>query len=252
MRLISCRKNFTDQNEFVPTPDKPGVSALQVSWNGGSVFRAPDQHDVFAVQRDYAELVQVHGYNTEACNVCDAYRSNSVIAGEEGVVAQVTGFLWPGLGETWLESLLFHRAQRFATAAAPFFAEYVKNFAGRKLTVMTHSLGARVVLEALLHYDIAIDALALTGPAVDYDCFEPGKAYADCVKKVGRLMVFYSNNDPVLGRMYRDDQFHFALGHSGPRTSIPGVAAFDMSATVHAHGGYRYDRSMWRKLQISK
>lgn len=241
MRNVSCRKDFENRDAWSDN--------LNVSYNGGSSFRAIDARDVFVAQRDYRELVMVHGYNTEARNVYDAYRSNTIMASEEGLLQQVTGFLWPGLGSTWIESLLFHKAQKYADASAPHFAKYISDYAGKKLTVMTHSLGARVALQAIRQFKVHVDVLALTGPAVDWNCFEPGKGYDECLPFIGKVLVFYSNNDPVLGHLYRDDQFMEALGCKGLKTPIAGITTVDMSATVKAHGDYRYDRSMWRTIR---
>lgn len=224
VKYVSCRLNFSDVDHFAPS---------------NAAYYGPTAPEA-------AELLQVHGYNTKAENVEDAYRSNKEMARELDIQNPVAGYLWPGLGANWLESLRFHEAQRMADQSAEFLAQYL---GARRLTdelpsVMTHSLGARVALEAILRHKIRIKTLVLLGAAVPNDCL--AHEYAGIKDTVGKVLVFWSRRDDVLGRAFQLDQFKTALGHSGPAAPLSWVQGFDVSQDVYAHGDYRHVRSIWK------
>lgn len=227
MHYVSCRNHFKDVD---------GVPVDNSGWFG-SATPTPSQ----------SELVLVHGYNGEADAVMDAYRASSEISKECGVSIPLTGYLWPGLGGNWLESIEFHKAQAQADKSAAKFAEYVN--AGPPAMVMTHSLGAKVVLEAMVKHGAKVKQLFLTGPAVAWDCFATDyKAATESCK----IHVFWSLRDNVLGRAFMIDQFTKALGHSGPKAPFQSsIISTDVTDQVGAHGQYRFDRNIWRVIAAS-
>lgn len=240
MNYVSCRKNGDDVDNF--------STGLLTSVDGGP-FSAYDP------TRSWLKTapVMVHGYNTDFVNVTDAYRSNAVMMSETGMLVP-TGFLWPGLGRTKLEALQFHKAQDHAKEAGSLLAFFLSNHLSQRpvgnanLLVITHSLGALVALEAA-RLGAKIDTLALTGPAVAADCFE--KVYAQTLHdNIGRVLVYYSNRDSVLGFDFKVDQFAEALGSVGPKGGDIGkIRAFDRSAAVPTHNDYRHDRGIWTSIK---
>ncbi len=189
------------------------------------------------------ELLMIHGYNCLAENVRDAYRANAELARECGISIPVTGYQWPGLGGNWIEALSFHRAQAQADLSAAKLAEYVNS--GAPANVMTHSLGAKVALEAIVKHGAKIKNLFLTGPAVAWDCFATDYAKVPASTKV---YVFWSLRDNVLGKDFMLDQFVQALGHGGPKNSAPGVTSIEVTDVVGSHGQYRFDRAIWKTI----
>lgn len=236
MNYISCRANGTDADDFSPN--------LLLS-RAGKPFKAWVAGDYWTGD------VMVHGYNTQFENVTDAYRANAEMARETGL-PELAGFLWPGLGDDKLESLEFYRAQDHARKAgavlADFLSRHVSSQIYAKLTVITHSLGALVALEAL-RLGAHVETLALTGPAVAHDCLST--AYADALANVDRVLVYYSRRDPVLGTAFKFDQFTDALGSVGPAPGFDPlkVKSFDRSATVATHNDYRHDRGIWQSIK---
>lgn len=223
MKYVSCRSKFNSVD---------GDPVPNAAWFGKPVPEQP-------------ELILVHGYNSEAENVRDAYRASSEMARECGVQVPLTGWLWPALGGNWLQSVEFHRAQSQADKSAVKFAEYVN--AGPPANVMTHSLGAKVVLEAMVKHGAKVKNLFLTGPAVAWDCF--GTDYKTATENC-KIHVFWSLRDNVLGHAFMLDQFTKALGHDGPKAPFPTVAITSTEVTdqVPSHGQYRFDRDIWKTI----
>ncbi len=89
----------------------------------------------------------------------------------------------------------------------------------------------------------------LIGAAVAADCFTTD--YAAANKTVGKVHVFYSQRDEVLGRAFMLDQvFTHALGHDGPVGIVPAwVEATDVTDVVGSHSGYRFDRAIWKAIK---
>lgn len=193
-----------------------------------------------------SEFVMVHGYNCVAENTRDAYRANAEIMRETGIALPPVGFLWPGLGGNWIEAVEFHRAQAQADLSAVKLAEYLN--AGEPGIVMAHSLGAKVALEAVVKHGAKIKLLALIGAAVAADCFATD--YREANKTVGKVHVFWSSRDEVLGRAFMLDQvFKHALGHDGPIGRVPAwVTATEVTDVVGSHSGYRFDRTVWKTI----
>ena len=188
-----------------------------------------------------------HGYNCLGEPTRDAFRANAEVMRETGIALPPVGFLWPGLGGNWIEAAQFHRAQAQADMSAPFLAAYLNS--GEPGVVMAHSLGAKVVLEAIVKYGAKIKLLVLIGAAVAADCFVTD--YKDANKTVGKVLVFWSQRDEVLGRAFMLDQvFTHALGHDGPQGVVPAwVSATEVTDAVGSHSGYRFDRAIWKAVR---
>lgn len=234
MLYASCRKNFDDVNEFSPMLD----------------FRHGDYQPESPVGLqsflDRVLTVQVHGYNANFSNVVDAYRSNAEIMRECVFANELPlGFLWPGLGENPLESMLFHRAQSMADRSAPHLVNLLAMLKTPPV-VIAHSLGCRVSLQAA-KAGAKMKALVLLGAAVDDDSL--GNLYRDAAANVPQILVYHSRRDEVLGRLYHLDQFFKkALGCFGPRSVLQWVESTDVTPTVASHNEYRHDRKMWRRV----
>lgn len=223
MKYVSCRQNF-DQVDGAPVANQ--------AWFGKPLIESK-------------ELLMVHGYNCVAEDTRDAYRANAEIARETGISSPLVGYLWPGLYGP-VEKVEFHRAQAQADLSAVLLAQYLASAVGLPINVMTHSLGAKVALEAITKHGAKVGNLFLTGPAVAHDCFLTD--YAKVYESVKRVYVFWSERDNVLGQAFMLDQFTQALGHDGPSTSLPWVVSVDCTDQVASHGQYRFDRAIWKAI----
>ena len=224
MKYVSCRKSFDSVD---------GAPVANAAWFGRAVPEG-------------LEFVMVHGYNCQAESTRDAYRASCEIARETGIEIPRVGYLWPGLGGNWIQSVEFHRAQAQADLSASKLADYLA--LGPPGIVMAHSLGAKVAIEAAVKFGAKIKLLVLMGAAVAADCFVTD--YAQASKTIGKIHVFWSSRDDVLGKAFMLDQFKHALGHDGPAGVVPSwVIATDVTDVVGSHSGYRFDRALWKAVK---
>lgn len=122
----------------------------------------------------------------------------------------------------------------------------ILNSHAHTVDVQTHSLGARVALQAMaFEHEIFVDNLLLTAPAVDNESLEPDKEFNDALRSCRRCLVYHSEKDPVLKVAYRIGALDRALGYKGPEhprvieAECPDVFVVDCGAVVKSHGGYR-------------
>jgi pimeloyl-ACP methyl ester carboxylesterase len=225
VKYVSCRVGFDSVD---------GAPVANAAWFGKPVLEGQ-------------EFIFTHGYNSVGEQVRDYYRANAEVMRETGITIPPVGWLWPGLGGNWVEAAEFHRAQAQADLSAFKFADYLNG--QEAAVVMAHSLGAKVVLEAVIKHGAKIKLLVLIGAAVDASCFTTD--YAAANKTVQKVHVFYSQRDEVLGRAFMLDQvFTHALGHDGPvGVCPPWVVATDVTDAVGSHSGYRFDRVIWKAIK---
>jgi hypothetical protein len=108
------------------------------------------------------------------------------------------GVLWPGSSPTlgalcypWKEGPADETGTRLATA--------LDSLAPRRLSVVAHSLGCRVVLQTLRALrSPRCDEVALLAGAVDCDALVRSDRYRDAVARAGRVVVVSSKKDHVL------------------------------------------------------
>jgi pimeloyl-ACP methyl ester carboxylesterase len=155
-----------------------GQSGVEPLWvanarPGGDVPRAP--HELGMTGTAKVAVIFVHGYNVTAAEALeesevlsqDIRESNEHLRQQLSVLPETNAvtllaFLWKGdFGEG-----LFYRAQHAAENTGHVFADFLGAVArqapGARIVVLTHSLGAEVVLEALRGMKEADDR-----PAVD-------------------------------------------------------------------------------------
>jgi hypothetical protein len=178
------------------------------------------------------------------------------------------GVLWPG---DWHVPVINYPAEgkdaaqcgdNLAAAAKALFPE------AQSASFLSHSLGGRVVLQAVKGFELPVGQVCLAAPAVDRACLGPGKAYDAVRGKVSRITVIASDQDRALGAVYAAGSlggallgdkhpFGLALGREGasPRPLPPVVNTQIPSDQKHGHGDYfppskpgevnqRADRSM--------
>lgn len=249
MILISCRKDFADSRAFAAQnairnyPLLPRIDQ----------FEDIDEINLAEQMRGKHVLILIHGFRNPLKNVASAYArllkgmTDSGLVGGSTGYGLVLGFTWPGF-ET---PLGFFPAVPFANRSAGFFRSLMELASrnARTVDVQTHSLGARVALQALGGgTEGFIDNLMLTAPAVDDEVIEPGKEFHAALDECRRCLVYHSERDKTLGISYRvgdAPNFDRALGWKGPEhpkiveKKCPSVFVIDCKAVVASHGGYR-------------
>jgi esterase/lipase superfamily enzyme len=244
MILASCRQHF-DSNVFFDDLQFRSYPNLSDT----SKFTDTTEGELRAAVRDMHVLVLVHGYRNPIKNVAAAYGKLETELTKRGLIGEgnydlAIGFLWPG----FQTQIGFFAAVPWANRSASHFRTFVKilNSAAHTVDVQTHSLGARVALQAMaFEHEVWIDNVLLTAAAVDNESLEPKKEFHESLASCRRCLVYHSSKDPVLKIGYRIGAFDRALGYKGPEhpdvieQKCPDVFVVDCSAVVTSHGGYR-------------
>src|SRR5581483_6449595 len=161
------------------------------------------------------------------------------------------GVLWPG--DYWLPVVNYPFEGAVSMDCGRRLADFCDQrlAAAASLSFASHSLGARLVLEAVKHLGRRARALCLTAGAINNDCL--ATEYGDATDNATAVALLASRADHVLrlafplgdvvADLLHDDHtpFESALGYSGPRLpapppvaapwQIPDIAGYD-------HGDY--------------
>lgn len=171
-------------------------------------------------------LLAVHGFNVSyQSGLRSLAKLNQALNLGDGVV--VIGVLWPG--DYWLPVVNYPAEARDAVLCGKLLAGFVNRAfkSAADISLVSHSLGGRLVLETLLHLDRKADLVCLTAGAVDDDVFV--RQYAKVQDRAQRIGVLASSRDWVLRLAYRagdfasdvlyddDNPFGAALGLRGSR-----------------------------------
>ena len=248
MILISCRKDFSNSRAFASRNEirnyqfLPKLNQYDVLTEANLARQMKGKH----------VLILVHGFRSTLSSVGTAYQRilkgliDANLRGSGGYDL-VLGFTWPGF-ET---ALGFFPAQPFANRSAGYLRSLLE-LAGRNaraIDLQTHSLGARVALQALGGGTTAkIENLLLTAAAVDDEAIEPKREFNGALGYCRRCIVYHSERDNVLkvGFPIGDlPEFDHALGWKGPQhpkiveSECPNVFVVNCKEVVDEHGGYR-------------
>jgi esterase/lipase superfamily enzyme len=250
MILASCRKDFESNQLFADLQYR-----LYPNLSNTSVFSGMTAADVATAVADRHVVVLVHGYRNPLKDVASSYKKIETELTNRGLIGPrnydlAIGFLWPG----FQSQLGFFAAVPWANRSASHFRAFLQllNSHAHTVDVQTHSLGARVALQAMtFEHEVFVDDLLLTAAAVDNESLEPSKEFNGALPSCRRCFVYHSSKDPVLKVAYRIGALDRALGYKGPEhpaiidTKCPEVFVVDCSAVVSTHGGYRNAAEMY-------
>jgi hypothetical protein len=138
------------------------------------------------------------------------------------------GVLWPG--DAWLPIVDYPFEGGVALDCGGRLATFCNDQCARaqSLSFLSHSLGARLVLEAIAHLERKAQSVCLTAPAINRDCLTTN--YSDAASNSTLVSILASHEDDVLKIAYsvgdpfadllHDDHtpFQAALGFAGPPT----------------------------------
>lgn len=159
------------------------------------------------------------------------------------------GVLWPG--DWWIPAVNYPAEAGDAVRCGRRLAKFVNTrlSAAAGISLVSHSLGGRLVLEAVSRLDRPAREVCVLAAAVDDDCLT-SRQYDAARANAKRISVLASKSDKVLRLAYPagdflsdiffhdDDSFrHKALGYHGPHPRAEGV--------LHAQirDNERYDHS---------
>lgn len=242
MIIISSRKSFSNPDRLSDS----GHEIKDINLSNDAVVSQLTSPELLQMLTNRKVLMLIHGYNNEQDEVHDAY---AVI--EQNVQQHladqydfVLGYSWPG-GDQGLD---WWASKRRANAVARRFRFLLETLSASAadLDLMSHSLGARVVLKALKHTNAKlVRNYYCTAPAVDNEVLERGEEFDDSVDKVESLYVFHSKKDGVLAGVYRVAELDNALGLYGPEdrqyilNSARNVYVANCKKRVESHGAYK-------------
>lgn len=231
MILISCRSSFESNYRFADENEIRRYAALSRL----DRFETLTERELQETVSGTHVLVLVHGYRNPVRSIARAYgliertlRSRGLL--EPPHYGHVLGFMWPG----FKTRIGFFAAVSAANRSAASLRELLRVLKPHAKTtdLQTHSLGARVGLQALAFENegLWVDNLLLTAPAVDNESLEPAQEFHDSLDSVRRCLVYHSSRDKVLRVGYRVGALDRALGCTGPGESghggviVPGGA----------------------------
>jgi pimeloyl-ACP methyl ester carboxylesterase len=176
-------------------------------------------------------LLGTHGFNV---NREDGINSLSNWEGmlQLGSSSLFFGVLWPG-DSKWAPVIDYpfegDEAVMSGRLLGPFLDKYFADAAS--LSIVSHSLGARMVLETISRMNRRVRRLVIMAGAIDDNCLTG--EYRNAAKKVDNISVLASHGDDVLSLAFPAGNFlggiitcghpywHAALGREGPSAPYP-------------------------------
>lgn len=217
LTVISCRESNASSSQFGPHVI-PGEVAC---FDGGPLGRP----------------ILIHGYNRTETQAVQDFTPFSAALGRDCLA-----YSWPG----GCHPLDFPSAVTRAGLAGLRLRDVfsIRRLRSGPENIITHSLGARVVLTALKRSEFRVDNLILMGAAVDWNVFDCGGEFESVPQLCNFVHVLYSNRDEVLKLAFPLGDFGgdcHALGLDGPSDplAIPhNVVLHDVSDFIDAHAAY--------------
>lgn len=176
-------------------------------------------------------LLATHGFNVNRQDGIDAFTSWEKWLSLGDSFAFV-GVLWPG-DSRWLPVIDYPVEGEVAIRSGKLLAPFVDDHlvGAVSISLASHSLGARMVLETIRHLQRPVKRVVLMAAAINDDCLI--HEYADAGEKVESISILASKCDAVLafafpiGNVFEGivDRGHpywdGALGRYGPDTPYP-------------------------------
>lgn len=256
MFIISSRKSFNNADLL----RDDGHQFREIDLSTDTEIRRIDTRSEFIKELSGKRILMlVHGHNNKQDDVYDAYSIVKIKVREflETHYDHIIGYSWPGgdNGLDWWASK--KRADEVAGRFCLLIESVSQNVAA--LDVMSHSLGARVTLNALkqsLHSKI-IRNYFCTAPAVDNEVFEKGEEFYDSINKAGALYIFHSKRDGILAGAYRLAEFDNALGLYGPedkqyiQNKTKNIYVANCKKVVDGHSAYKHTDAIYKYIAKS-
>ena len=260
-----------NKEEFIPINE--GQSILDQCLQGNGENAGSGSKEV---------LILIHGYNNEQN---DIYRAYTQI--EEMTKCKyncVVGYVWPG-GD---RALHWWDAKGMAGRVASQFSELLDLLKDKGCTVdvMTHSLGAKVYLQALKSKSGNTELVRYCfcmAAAIHSECFNkkgiplPPVAphlqksrehereleanrlvaykYDKAMGLCRKLIVFHSIEDEALALLYPLVEGYTAMGYAGPKIRDEGeidrgkICIVDCAQVVTRHGGYKHAQEVFAYIE---
>jgi alpha/beta hydrolase family protein DUF900 len=221
-----------------PLTGQPPMNA--VSWD-----------TVAALVRGKALLLAAHGFNVSYdAGLVSLARLESALNLAGSSTDLFFGILWPG---DWVIPAINYPAEdKIASHAGRLLGQFCNEWLGgaRSISFVSHSLGARVILEAIQRASARVKLACITAGAVNSGCLH--EEYSVAASNCDRIPTLSSRQDHVLefayplgdflgDILYADHpQFEAALGRAGPTPPMgANVAPYEIADRfAYDHGDY--------------
>jgi len=142
-------------------------------------------------------LIATHGFNVNRQQGIECLSNWESLLVPTPFPGAFVGLLWPGDSES-LHALSYPVEPRNATAAGNMIAAFVDNCFGNaaSISLVSHSLGARVVLQTVSQMKRPVRRTILMAGAIGDDCLTG--EFASVPAKVGTISMLASKEDEVL------------------------------------------------------
>jgi hypothetical protein len=195
-------------------------------------------------------LLGVHGFNVNYRNAANAF---GLLDGSLGLGGSeiFIGVLWPG--DFWIPAVNYPFEGSDAMECGRRLADFCTRWLSeaQSLSFFSHSLGARLTLEAVTHLDRRARMLCLTAAAINRDCltaeYRSAAANADSIFLLAShsdtvLRLAFPLGDPISNILDHDHAFFgAALGYEGPPPPADPPVAFPwqiQDGYGYKHGSY--------------
>jgi esterase/lipase superfamily enzyme len=227
--------------EFTPDPQKHIVLASIESLEEEAFLKSVA--DAVAASATREAFVFVHGYNV---TFEDAARRTGQIAFDLNFVGAPIFYSWPSNGRVDCYTVDETNARWSQDHFKRFLCLLTQHVEAAKIHVIAHSMGNRVVCEALkdlsLQADsgVALDQIVLAAPDIDADTF---KELAATLEKLSQHVTLYqSSKDKAL---LASKKIHGNPRAGEPILVIVGVDTIDASAVDTDFLGHSYFADTW-------
>ena len=201
--------------------------------------------EVFALRWELEALMNLGNSMTAmVSSTAWGYAKSEII--KRTIFAELMGALWP-LGLLKISRVVdnpFSVAKGRAEKAGEVLADALINKAQgeRPVTLIGYSLGARLIYSCLMSLARRrafglIESVVLIGAPIP-STTNDWRVMRSAVS--GRLVNVYSENDYVLGFLYRTSSIQFGVAGLQKIEGLPSVENIDVSETVSGHLRYRY------------
>lgn len=191
-------------------------------------------------------LLLVHGYNNDPEQALSTYRLINIhLASTRHTQLYdfIIGYLWPGDDDP----LKYYDAKRHVSKLAKTMRSHLEflSASAAKVDVLAHSMGNRLMLEALNDPSNAPKKLIHNfysfAAAVDHESIEMNEKYYPATLNCEKMFVFYSKRDDVLKWDYSLAEWDKALGYDGaenPKKLPQNVQLINYTNYIGQHSQY--------------
>ena len=161
-------------------------------------------------------VIYIHGFQNDAESATSNFNQAESMLRAGGFAGPVYGFSWDSDPGVTKFDIARESANINGKVLAQLLRDIKKSCPGIRVNIITHSLGARVALQAMKCGGCA-DTVQMMAPAVDNEVLETDEEFgsARVAVRSGRLKVWYNDEDDILGATYPIEEGDSALGSGG-------------------------------------